>query len=162
MPESQGSTRPEDEGQEGGKEGRSSAGGGQGRVTGMVKTTQPAVLARMEAERQLCERAIAKVMRRAVRTVAGLYEEPLNPDGTPNKRWNKDADKTWNECSVKTRASLQIIKGLEQRNEGGDKRPLGVIVLQARAASASEWEAEAKRVDEAERRRAAIDVEVVK
>lgn len=124
------------------------------------RTTQPKVIARMEAERQLCEAVLAKITRKALKTVEALYAPELNEDGTPNTRRNRDADKPWNECSVKTRASLLLVKGMEAKADAGDKRVFGVVVLQGRSASAKDWEAEAKAVDDEERRKGAIDVKV--
>ena len=55
---------------------------------------------------------------------------------------------------------LVIAKAAEGKNDQDLGRSFGLIILTGRAPSAKEWEAEAKKVDEDERRKTAIDVEV--
>jgi hypothetical protein len=99
----------------------------------------------------------ARLQKHAMKTLAGLYEDPKSPS------YNPDADRTWQDCTMKTRAALVMAKdmGLTAEKETGEGRVLGIVVLQARADSIPTWEAEARRVDEEERRKAnAIDAVV--
>lgn len=115
-------------------------------------------LARREEEEELIRGALRRVAQKATKTLEGLYEEELLPDGKPNPAYNDDAKKTWAECSMRTRASLIIARAAEGRNDQEIGHAFGVIILTGRAASASDWEAQAKEVDRQERERTAIDV----
>lgn len=95
---------------------------------------------------------LARVAEKAAKTLEGLYLKPDDPD------FNPDADKTWAECSMRTRAALVIAKGAQEHGLS-DGKVLGIVFLQGRARSQSEWEAEAKRVDIEERQ--AIEAKVV-
>lgn len=121
---------------------------------------QIAKLPRTKAENERGWRHVhlyrAKLQKAAMKTLAGLYEPDVLEDGSPNPKHNPDANRTWSECSMKTRAALVMAKdmGLTSEQEMNEKRVLGVVVLQSRADSASSWEAEARKVDEEERRKA--------
>lgn len=116
-------------------------------------------LARREEEEIALKAALTRIATKAASTIEGLYEEAMLPDGRPNPAYNADAPMTWAECSMRTRASLIIHKATEGKQEADLGRALGVIFLAARAASAASWEQQAREVDEAERCKAAIDVE---
>ena len=103
-------------------------------------------------EEQALKACLTRVAQKAAKTIEGLYEDPGSRD------YNPDAEKTWAECSMKTRASLIIHKATEGKQEADLGRAFGVIILTARASSPADWEAQAKAVDEAERKKAAIDV----
>lgn len=118
-------------------------------------------LAKREQEEELIKGALRRVATKATQTLEGLYEPELLPDGTANPAYNPDASRTWAGCTMKTRASLIIAKAAEGKNDNDLGRAFGVIILAGRAPSAQEWEQQAREVDEAERRKAAIDVEVV-
>lgn len=91
-----------------------------------------------------------RVQNHAAKALEGLYKAPGDKD------YNPDADKTWAECSMRTRAALILAKSAQDQNTG-DGKPLGIVFLSLRAKSAKEWEAKAREVDEDER---VIDVEV--
>jgi len=94
----------------------------------------------------------------AAKKVAGLFK----PDGDPER--NPDASATWNECSVATRAAIELTKGtmaLERAkaaNGGADgtMRVFGIAVVPARIADRKDWE---RLAQEAER--PAIEAQVV-
>jgi hypothetical protein len=115
-------------------------------------------LARREDIAELVRGTIQRVQQKAADTLEGLYE-PEYIDGQPNPKYNPDAVNTWADCSMKTRAALVIVKSAEGKNEVEFGRQFGVIILDARAPDAQTWEADARRVDDAERKKAAIDVE---
>lgn len=101
------------------------------------------------------EKAVQAIMERVqmkvARTVEGLF---LNP-GEPG--YNDDAPKPYMECSVKTRAALQLAKSAMEKQGSGEGRVLGLVMLAGRIPSKAAWEAEARRVDEEERRKV-VDV----
>jgi hypothetical protein len=164
MPKAPSRPQSADEGGAGGVEGGPGAAGSEGggvnalavqpsaAVLAGREKNRAAAVARMEAERELGRAIIAKVTRKAAQTIAGLYKRP------GERGYNIDADLPWSECSVKTRASLLLVKGMAAEPEQGDGRLFGVIIMQGRAPSAAQWEAEARAVDEDERRKGAIDV----
>ena len=86
----------------------------------------------------------------AAKKVAGLFKPSNDPE------YNTDASATWNECSVATRAAIELTKGtmaLERAkaaNGGGDGtvRVFGIAVVPARIADRKDWE---KLASEAER-----------
>lgn len=90
-----------------------------------------------------------RVQTHAAKTLEGLYKKPGDPE------YNDDADKTWAECSMRTRAALILAKSAQDQG-GGDGKPLGIVFLSLRANSSKEWEAKAREVDANER---VIDVE---
>lgn len=113
---------------------------------------QIAALPRTLAERARGDKAVAKLRRqlerKSTKVLVGLFKDPQDPD------YNPDADKTWAECSMRTRAALVIHRDfLPKENQENAHRVLGVVFLQARAGSADEWEQQARAVDEAERRK---------
>jgi hypothetical protein len=115
-------------------------------------------LARREQEEELIRGALRRVAQKATKTLEGLYEPPTLEGGKPNPDFNPDADRTWAECTMRTRAALIIAKAAEGKNDQELGRAFGVIILTGRAASAQDWEAQAKEVDRQERERTAIDV----
>jgi hypothetical protein len=104
---------------------------------------------------QLVRDVLAKVTEKAARTLDGLYLDKDDPG------YNPDAEKNWADCSMKTRAALVLVKQAQERGDGPATGLLGIVFVPARAASATEWEAMAKKVDEDERNKAAIDAEVI-
>lgn len=108
----------------------------------------------VKAGDQLAKDVIAKVTNKAAKVLDGLYLEPHEPG------YNPDAEKTWAECSMKTRASLILVKDAQARGDGGEGRVLGLILVKERASSKEEWELMARKVDEDERNRNAIEVKV--
>jgi hypothetical protein len=116
---------------------------------------------RIKSHEERGRAAMALVYRRAAECLAGLYEPPTiaGPDGqpVPNPKYNPDAHATWAESSMKTRAALVIAKAQAENPDADIKAVFGVIIMKARATSAKDWEADAKKVEE-EQRRKAIDV----
>ena len=94
----------------------------------------------------------------AAKRVAGLFLDEKDASRNP------DAAKTWNECSVATRAAIELTKGtmaLERAkaaNGGADgpMRVFGIAVVPARIADRKDWE---RLAQEAER--PAIEAQVV-
>jgi hypothetical protein len=125
-----------------------------------LTTKQIAKLPRTHADNERGWRHVhlyrARLQKHALKTLAGLYL----PQGDPER--NPDADRTWSECTMKTRAALVMAKdmGLTGDPDAAEKRVLGVVVLQARVDSIPTWEAEAKRVDQEERKKAIEGVAV--
>lgn len=105
--------------------------------------------------------AMATVYRRAAECLVGLYEPEFIKDEAgnevPNPKWNPDAKRTWAEASMKTRAALVLAKAQAENPDADIKAVFGVIIMKARASNPKEWEAEARRVEE-EQKRKAIDV----
>ena len=89
-----------------------------------------------------------RVQKHAAKAILGLYKKPSDKD------YNPDADKTWAECSMRTRAALILAKSAQDQGTG-DGKPLGIVFLSLRAKNAKEWEAKACEVDANE---AVIDV----
>lgn len=77
------------------------------------------------------------------------------PEGDPNR--HPDADRTWAECSMQTRAALALAKAHGENPEADVKALFGIIVVQGRSKNAVEWERKALQV-EAEQKQRAIDV----
>lgn len=98
------------------------------------------------------QRVVMGAQLSAAKKVAGLYL----PDDDANQ--NPDAKKTWNECSVATRAAIELTKGtmaLERAkaaNGNQETRAIGLVILPARAESIEAWEQRVK-----ERNSKAID-----
>lgn len=91
---------------------------------------------------------------RGLEHAAGLFKKP-GEDG-----YNADADVPLPDATTRTHFGMTVYKQMmAQRREGmATDRALGVVVLQARMKSEEEWNAEARRVDEEQRRAQAIDV----
>lgn len=118
-------------------------------------------IARRAGEETALRARLTRIADKAAGCIEGLYEPASLPDGRPNPDYNPDATVTWAECSMRTRASLVIHKATEGKQEADLGRAFGLVILTARAVSAATWEQQAREVDEAERQKAAIDVEAV-
>ena len=97
---------------------------------------------------------IQRVQEKAAETLEALYL----PSDDPKR--NPDADRNWADCSMKTRAALVLCKDATREPGDGDGKVFGVIFMQDRVDDPRKWEAEARKVDEEERRKNAIDVKV--
>jgi hypothetical protein len=85
-------------------------------------------------------------------TVAGLYEPPTLPDGTPNPRYNPDAGVPYLEATTKTRVAVEVYKTTmaARRDDVSHARELGVLLLKQRMAE-GDWEKHAQEVEDASR-----------
>ncbi len=107
----------------------------------------------LQQDEQRIRRTMLKVFGDGAETLRRLYL----PEGDPNR--HPDADRTWSECSMQTRAALALAKA-HQDNPAADVGQLfGIIIVQGRSKSAHEWEAQAVKIDE-EQKRKAIDAVV--
>lgn len=103
------------------------------------------------------KRILDDVQLGAVRTVGGLLAKP------GDENYNPDADKTWKEATVRTRAALILTQGsmaaerAKTQAQAGP-RTLGVVVVAPRVESAAKWEELAAAVDAG---RPILDVEAV-
>lgn len=94
-----------------------------------------------------------RTIKRAERVVFGLFRKP------EEEGYNTDADVPFTEASTKTKVALELVK--MSRGQGdGETRVLGVIFMQGRTTDPKTWEAEARRIDDEEKRRNAVDVPV--
>lgn len=112
-------------------------------------------LARRDALAEVIAEKLQGLVAKAATTLEGLYLDPEDPN------YNPDAKETWSNCSMKTRAALILCKAADDKQSPDMGRSFGVIILAGRAATAADWEAHAREVDEEERRKSAIDVEAV-
>lgn len=88
-----------------------------------------------------------------LRTAAGLFKK------AEEEGYNPDAPMPLADASTKTHFGMQVYKQMmAQKREGmATQRALGVVLLQGRM-SEDDWNEQARRVDEAQRRAHAIDV----
>ncbi len=118
-------------------------------------------LAKREARARTNELRTRQAMIRVARRAAETLERLFLPDGDPNQ--HPDAKETWADCSMQTRAALILAKTANENPEADLPKVFGIIIMQGRSKSATEWEAQARQVErdtkmlEAERRAAAID-----
>lgn len=101
------------------------------------------------ADREAKTRAtMLKVFGMCAETLRRLYLPVGDPDRHP------DADRTWAECSMQTRAALAIGKAHSENPQADVKEMFGIIIVQGRSKSAHEWEAKAIQIDELQKQRA--------
>jgi hypothetical protein len=94
---------------------------------------------------------------KALADMKGLYKS-VDEEG-----YNKDADRPWVECSVRTRVSIEVYKQMSanRREREATTRALGAIVLRGQV-EAKAWEAQALEVEEASQvARLAIEASLV-
>lgn len=105
------------------------------------------------AEHDAANKWLDVIAVQGLETAAGLFAA-AGTDG-----YNPDAPMPLADASTKTHFGMQVYKQLmANRREGmATERALGVVLLQGRQ-SEEEWNEQARRVDEAQRRAHAIDV----
>jgi hypothetical protein len=88
---------------------------------------------------------------KALADMKGLYKS-VDEEG-----YNKDADRPWVECSVRTRVSIEVYKQMSanRREREATTRALGAIVLQKQM-DAKGWEANALDVEETSQKTRAL------
>ena len=108
---------------------------------------------RDERKEEKLRKILLSAQREAAGRVRGLFRKPSEPD------YNPDAALTWKECSVATRAALELAKAslaAERARTQAQAQPvLGVVMMAPRIEDPSKWEALASQV----RATGAIDVE---
>lgn len=99
-------------------------------------------------------RDLERIKRRAGRTVLGLFADPklveeVRPDGTKlkvptNPNFNIDAMSNWQDCSMKTRAALDLVKQSLADERAKNTAPVtqvfGMVLMQPRLEDHAEWE----------------------
>jgi hypothetical protein len=109
------------------------------------------------------EERLAQLLRRVeakgVRKVAGLFKNPGEPG------YNPDAEVPWKDSTTATRAALLLTQGVmaaeRMKNAGnGAAAVFGVVMMQPKIESASEWETFAKQVH-SQSQQAAIEAVVI-
>ncbi len=111
---------------------------------------------RLAKREQRMRADMLKVYGACARSLRRLYLPPGHPKRHP------DADRTWSEATMQTRAALHLAK-TQQDNPNADVKELfGIIVLQARAKDPKQWELEAAKVDAAQKQKAIDAIAVPK
>jgi len=112
-------------------------------------------LAKISREAELDEQGqiVDRIALRGLRVAEGLFKA-AGEDG-----YNADADVPLPDATTRTHFGMQVYKQMmaNRRENMATQRALGVVLLQGRM-SETDWNAEARRVDEEQRRAHAVDV----
>lgn len=111
-----------------------------------------ATVPELEPTDEHSEADIARAMRKVAWDATDCLRRLYLPKGDPNR--HPDADVTWAECSMQTRAALAIGKAYHDNPDADLKQVFGIIIVQGRSKSALEWEAQALEIDAKQRARA--------
>jgi hypothetical protein len=114
-------------------------------ITQAKREEREAVMRKQETEIREC---LTRVAMKCAETLEDLYR----PVGDPKR--HPDADKTWAECSMQTRAAIHLAKVTEQNPEKDIPAVCGLIIVSARVKSIKEWEQKALAVEAEQRRKA--------
>lgn len=87
-------------------------------------------------------RVVAGACLDAARSVRGLFRKSDHPE------YNEDAERTWHECSVRTRAAIELTKGTmaaeRARQQSEAPRAFGIVFMTPKITNEQDWEKFAK------------------
>lgn len=109
----------------------------------------PKAVSKAEKRRRTAAELVESITLKSLKHAAGLHEPMALPDGSPNPKYNPDAERPWVEATTRTRFSIEVYKQTmaAKREQAQTERTLGVLLLRERLKD-EDWEKHAAKVDQ--------------